>query len=125
MLKRISIVALAVSLCSISFTTYVAAAPTVSARPVVSTARISFSPPAPKTYSPAPVKTVKAVYTPSNNQVRRTQSGAYRPVATNTPGATSAKKKKSKQAEYDYYPFEDCQRYTKVGFNGWKCLDND
>lgn len=125
MLKRISIVALAVSLCSISFATEVTAAPTISARPAVSTARISYSPPAPKTYSPAPVKTVKAVYTPSNNQVRRTQSGSYRPVATSTPGTNKAKKKKSNKTEYDFYPLADCQRYTKAGFNGWKCLDND
>lgn len=123
MLKRISIVALAVSLCSISFATDVAAAPTVSARPAVSTARISYSPPVPKTYSPAPVKTVKSVYTPNNNQVRRTQSSAYRSKATSSPGKTAAKKKKTNQTEY--YPLADCQRHTRIGFNGWKCLDND
>lgn len=117
MLKRLSLVSLAVALCAFTYTSDLAAAPVVARSSPVSVSRLSYSPPLPKTYSPAPVKTS---YTPNVVQVRRTQTSSYRP-----PGATTAKKKKSKQAEYDYYPFQDCQRYTKVGFNGWKCLDND
>lgn len=120
MLKRLSLVSLAIALCASTYTSDLAAAPVIARSSGVSVSRLSYSPPLPKTYSPAPVKTLKTSYTTSNTQVRRTQTSSYRP-----PGATTAKKKKSKQAEYDYYPFEDCQRYTKVGFNGWKCLDND
>lgn len=122
MLKRLSIVSLAVALCAVTYTSDLAAAPVIARSSPVTVSRISYSPPPTKTYSPAPVKTLKTSNSTSITQVRRTQTN-YRPVTTSAPGATA--KKKSKQDEYEYYAFADCERHKRIGFNGWKCLDND
>lgn len=120
MLKRISLITLAVSLCAVTYTSEIAAAPVVARTSPVVINHLSYSPSIPKTYSNTPVKTLKTAYSIKDVPMRQTQTSNHRPIAMSAPGTTKANKDK-----YEYYKLENCQRHKRIGFNGWKCLDND
>lgn len=120
MLKRISLISLAVSLCAFTYTSEAAAAPVVALSSPVFIKPTAYSPSIPKTYSNTPVKTLKTAYSLNDKQVRPTQTSNHRPIAMSAPGTSKANKD-----EYKYYKLENCQRHKRIGFSGWKCQVNN